>query len=335
MITRAVNHEFYDLIDLTVRCGDDAFVLGYPHFVDGGASFLPIWKRASIASDPRIAQGPGHPPRVLVDTATRQGMSGGPVFVRQSGYIVPGPSLSTRSALGRRDHRHRPGFSRGATPVDSARRINSTASLGSCGPDAQSRRRSREGRCSTQRSDLVAMDSSIGNCRTARAMCGQSPRMRNQAQAPDPVVMADDGEEAGGTAPNDAFSDPPAVALNAGQGGATRIPQHRPALADAAAVGRRPSSGGPSDSWHRTIEAVSATDPIVGKDLVVADDGSIPADQIARLGLRPGALLRVIESGPVASERSGLAGSLPDFPDLDWAAFERGSTLARSDLSAT
>jgi hypothetical protein len=66
----------------------------------------------------------------------------------------------------------------------------------------------------------------------------------------------------------------------------------------------------------------------------VADDGSIPADQIARLGLRPGALLRVIESGPVASEPS-LAGSLPDFPDLDWAAFERGSTLARSDLSAT
>jgi len=80
---------------------------------------------------------------------------------------------------------------------------------------------------------------------------------------------------------------------------------------------------------------VSATDPIVGKDLVVADDGSIPADQIARLGLRPGALLRVIESGPVASEPSGLAGSLPDFPDLDWAAFEQGSTLARSDLGAT
>lgn len=67
----------------------------------------------------------------------------------------------------------------------------------------------------------------------------------------------------------------------------------------------------------------------------MADDGSIPADQIARLGLRPGALLRVIESGPVASERSGLAGSLPDFPDLEWEAFERGSTLARSDLSAT
>ena len=117
--------------------------------------------------------------------------------------------------------------------------------------------------------------------------------------------------------------------------GCARIRSIGPAPADAAAVGRSPSSSGTSDSWHRTIEAVSATDPIVGKDLVVADDGSIPADQIARLGLRPGALLRVIESGPVASEPSGLAGSLPDFPDLDWEAFARGSTLARSDLSTT
>lgn len=91
----------------------------------------------------------------------------------------------------------------------------------------------------------------------------------------------------------------------------------------------------PSDSWRRTIEAVTATDPIVGRDLVVAEDGSIPADQIARLGLRPGAHLRVIETGRVAGEPSSLGGSLPDLPDLDWAAFEQGSTLARSDLSAS
>jgi hypothetical protein len=100
MITRAVNDEFYDLVALTVRCGDDAFVLGYPHFVDGGASFLPIWKRASIASDPRIAQGPGRRPRVLVDTATRPGMSGGPVFVRQSGLIIPGPPYQRDQLVG-------------------------------------------------------------------------------------------------------------------------------------------------------------------------------------------------------------------------------------------
>ncbi len=31
-----------------------------------------------------------------------------------------------------------------------------------------------------------------------------------------------------------------------------------------------------------------------GHELVVADDGSIPADQVARLGLRPGSHLRVV-----------------------------------------
>lgn len=82
-------------------------------------------------------------------------------------------------------------------------------------------------------------------------------------------------------------------------------------------------------------QAVSATNPIVGKDLVVAADESIPADQVARLGLRPGAHLRVIETDPAVGEPSGLAGSLPDLPDLDRETFERGSTLARSDLSAT
>ncbi len=67
----------------------------------------------------------------------------------------------------------------------------------------------------------------------------------------------------------------------------------------------------------------------------MADDGSIPADQIARLGLRPGAHLWVIVNDPPDGEPGGLAGSMPDFPDLDWEAFERGSTLVRSDLSAT
>lgn len=67
----------------------------------------------------------------------------------------------------------------------------------------------------------------------------------------------------------------------------------------------------------------------------MAEDGSIPADQIARLGLQPGAHLRVVEARPATDAPGTLAGALPDFPDLDWAAFERGSDLARSDLSAS
>lgn len=68
-------------------------------------------------------------------------------------------------------------------------------------------------------------------------------------------------------------------------------------------------------------------------ELVVAEDGSIPADQLALLGLRPGAHLRVVEAGPVG-QADLLAGSLPDFPDLAWEDFERGSELARRDLTS-
>lgn len=66
-------------------------------------------------------------------------------------------------------------------------------------------------------------------------------------------------------------------------------------------------------------------------ELVVAPDGSIPADQLVRLGVAPGAHLRVVKSTPAESAGS-LAGSLPDFPDLSWEDFERGSELARSEL---
>jgi hypothetical protein len=52
---------------------------------------------------------------------------------------------------------------------------------------------------------------------------------------------------------------------------------------------------------------MSALEPADETELVVADDGSIPVDQVA--------------------------GSLPDFPDIDWDDFERASELARQDLA--
>ncbi len=78
---------------------------------------------------------------------------------------------------------------------------------------------------------------------------------------------------------------------------------------------------------------VSALEPTGEKELVVAEDGSIPADQLASLGLRPGAHLRVVVTDEAPAATSGLAGSLPDLPDLDWDAFERASELARRDLA--
>jgi hypothetical protein len=79
---------------------------------------------------------------------------------------------------------------------------------------------------------------------------------------------------------------------------------------------------------------VTTADASEGFELIVAADGSIPADQLARLGLRPGVHLRVV------AERSGpppgtLGGSLPDLPELSWEDFEQGSELAPRDLSAS
>ncbi len=79
---------------------------------------------------------------------------------------------------------------------------------------------------------------------------------------------------------------------------------------------------------------MSTADVPQDHELIVAPDGSIPADQIARLGLRPGAHLWVVAEEPAPS-RGRLGGSLPDLPDLAWEDFERGSELARSDLRSS
>jgi hypothetical protein len=68
-------------------------------------------------------------------------------------------------------------------------------------------------------------------------------------------------------------------------------------------------------------------------ELVVAPDGSIPADQLKRLGVRPGTHLRVVQT-PATRSGGSIAGSLPDLPDLTWEDFERASRLAREDVAS-
>jgi hypothetical protein len=68
--------------DLFVGVGMDCFILGYPF----GASppGYPVWKRGSIASEPDLA--PLTTDYILVDTASRPGMSGAPVIIRSWGF---------------------------------------------------------------------------------------------------------------------------------------------------------------------------------------------------------------------------------------------------------
>jgi Trypsin-like peptidase domain len=66
--------------------GMDVFVLGFPRGLSGG-EYFPIWKRGSIASEPDI--NIDNLPKLYIDTATREGMSGSPVYAQESSFWVP------------------------------------------------------------------------------------------------------------------------------------------------------------------------------------------------------------------------------------------------------
>ena len=77
-----VNNVFPETIKskYNIHPTDDVFVIGYPF---GQIEDLPIWKRASIASVSNESY------KIYIDTATKSGMSGSPVF-----YVTKGNYLS-------------------------------------------------------------------------------------------------------------------------------------------------------------------------------------------------------------------------------------------------
>lgn len=77
---RAINE--IELDNIKPRIADDVFILGFPHGFTSGGNF-PIWKRGTIASEPDIDLD--NLPKILVDTASRSGMSGAPVIYRRTG----------------------------------------------------------------------------------------------------------------------------------------------------------------------------------------------------------------------------------------------------------
>jgi hypothetical protein len=68
--------------DMAVSVGSDVFIVGYPLGMTKQFN-VPIWKRGSIASE--FALPFDALPIFVVDTATREGMSGSPVYARSSG----------------------------------------------------------------------------------------------------------------------------------------------------------------------------------------------------------------------------------------------------------
>jgi len=77
--------------NLPLQIGMDVFVLGYPFGIGTGG--LPIWKRGSLASEPEILDP--QRPYILIDTASRPGMSGSPIIRRSWGaHQLQGGALS-------------------------------------------------------------------------------------------------------------------------------------------------------------------------------------------------------------------------------------------------
>jgi len=70
---------------LRIEIGMEVFILGYPFKIEPPA--YPVWKRGSIASEPDLARLTND--YMLVDTASRPGMSGAPVIRRSwSNHMV-------------------------------------------------------------------------------------------------------------------------------------------------------------------------------------------------------------------------------------------------------
>jgi hypothetical protein len=79
---------------LEVYAGMDCVILGFPEGLIGAAN-TPIWKRASIASEPYQQ----HP--YYVDSATRKGMSGSPVIARHTGIFgMRGGKMTGKEIIG-------------------------------------------------------------------------------------------------------------------------------------------------------------------------------------------------------------------------------------------
>jgi hypothetical protein len=93
----AINHMSSQQLQIAV--GMDVFVLGYPFGVGPGG--FPVWKRGSIAAEPQVLDP--NRPCLLIDTASREGMSGSPVIRRswvshmlEDGNITVGAATATR-----------------------------------------------------------------------------------------------------------------------------------------------------------------------------------------------------------------------------------------------
>jgi len=73
-----------EAVPMSSQVGMDLYILGFPYGISAGP--FPVWKRGSFASEPTMS--PSLQPYILVDTASRPGMSGAPVIQRAWGTVL-------------------------------------------------------------------------------------------------------------------------------------------------------------------------------------------------------------------------------------------------------
>lgn len=95
---RPINHGDFDQ-NIHPIVGDECFVIGYP-FSNKRFLGMPIWKKASIATEPILDED--QLPKILIDSATRPGLSGSPVIYQRIGiHHVYNGKFNNDSMFGR------------------------------------------------------------------------------------------------------------------------------------------------------------------------------------------------------------------------------------------
>lgn len=72
--------------DVELRVADEVFITGFPLGLSK-QGVIPVWKKGTVASEPNLPMD-DNSPTFLVDTASREGMSGSPVFLRSNSGIL-------------------------------------------------------------------------------------------------------------------------------------------------------------------------------------------------------------------------------------------------------